>query len=62
MNKNDTRIEIKEIDAVYLRRNICKSCPEKKKFFNNIEYCGQCYCVIYLKTAISSEKCPLEKW
>jgi len=64
INKPDNHIEIpiREIDSIHLRRNICKTCPERKKILNTVEYCGQCGCVIFLKTAITTEKCPLDKW
>jgi hypothetical protein len=55
-------LNIREIDNIHLRRNICKTCPEKKRMLHAVDYCGQCGCVIFLKTAITSEKCPLDKW
>jgi hypothetical protein len=38
---------------------ICKSC---NKFIKNTTQCGECLCVMRIKTGISHASCPLGKW
>lgn len=41
------------------RINVCNACVHKRKFV-----CSYCNCIIYIKTKLASEQCPLKdpKW
>lgn len=41
----------------YFREAICQDCP----LFDG-EQCGECGCLVMAKTALNTEKCPLNKW
>lgn len=41
------------------RFNICRECPELIKPIN---VCGQCGCLMKLKTKLADATCPLNKW
>jgi hypothetical protein len=41
------------------RLEICNQCPELRE---NSRTCIQCGCFVDAKTAIKSQKCPLDKW
>lgn len=41
------------------RFNICKGCPE---LITPINVCGQCGCLMKLKTKLADATCPLGKW
>lgn len=46
-------------DAEKTRRvKICKECPMLTK----LQRCKQCGCFVGLKTRLTTERCPLEKW
>lgn len=41
------------------RLNICSSC----EYYNStFKQCGQCGCLLEIKTMWATEKCPLDKW
>jgi len=40
------------------RRDICNSCPHK--IINSL--CEKCGCVIYVKTLLDTNHCPINKW
>lgn len=45
------------------RLSICNECPSMK--FNKLmdtEVCGECGCLLQLKTLVEEEKCKLDKW
>lgn len=42
------------------RMSICSECPSRKDRFGG--QCGECLCVISLKTKFKQEECPLKKW
>jgi hypothetical protein len=45
-------------DEEHTRRYaLCQRCPQFKKF-----YCKLCKCVVYTKTKVATEKCPLGGW
>jgi hypothetical protein len=41
------------------RRDVCNKCELFKK---DVGICGECYCIVKLKTALAGEKCPIGKW
>tara|TARA_R110001592_G_scaffold270435_2_gene536904 strand:+ start:3889 stop:4068 length:180 start_codon:yes stop_codon:yes gene_type:complete len=41
------------------RRKICSECSYFKK---DLGLCGECLCVVVLKTALAESKCPVDKW
>jgi hypothetical protein len=41
------------------RLDICNTCPQLTK---HSKQCKECGCFVFLKTKLSSEKCPLGKW
>lgn len=43
------------------RLNICKPCPSKKTEVG-IDFCGECGCVLKLKSLVKEAKCNLDKW
>jgi hypothetical protein len=47
------------------RLDVCKGCEYMnvdKYMIKDIGTCGKCSCVIKLKIAVKSEKCPIGKW
>lgn len=40
------------------RMEICAACPRR----SNIGQCRECGCFLNLKTRLTTEKCPLDKW
>lgn len=41
------------------RRNICKGC---EFYMKDAGLCGNCFCVVKLKTALAKSECPIGKW
>ena len=47
------------------RLDVCNECEYMnvdKYMIKDIGTCGKCSCVIKLKIAVKSEKCPIGKW
>lgn len=47
------------------RRDICRECPHSTKKDNKLvttSQCKECGCSILLKSMLSTEKCPKDKW
>jgi hypothetical protein len=44
-------------EGIKSRMDLCLVCPSR-----NYDICGECGCPLAAKTAIASEKCPLNKW
>ena len=43
------------------RLNICKNCPNKKKFFGH-DVCDLCGCELDAKCRVEDEYCYINKW
>lgn len=41
------------------RRRICNRCPRREPVSDQ---CLECTCFLSLKTELTTEKCPLDKW
>ena len=53
----DINLELTNPELLKRRRDICDNCEYKK-----YGICQKCHCVIYVKTLLDSNHCPINKW
>ncbi len=52
-------------EFAFVRLEICKECPERSNYpeeINIISTCNKCGCILKAKTRSEKAHCPLKKW
>lgn len=52
---------ISSTEELNSRTNICVNCPNMIKTLG-VERCNECGCLIFLKSRLKSQECPLGNW
>lgn len=54
-------VSVLPFETIKKRRDICKSCEYNNRN-DGYNQCIKCACIISLKTKLTKETCPIEKW
>ncbi len=50
------------VDLTELRRASCATCPELRRIPALPDTCRKCGCIVFLKTALTTQMCPIGRW